>query len=170
MSSLTTNNQITNSQYYKDCKYLFAYYNNENKTWNVQPRRFILTITNDTLHAQFLQSLWFNITYKKNQTPIFVVLCVHKSISSSTIEKDMNSLKNPFPTVYDIPPYVKRLSYFNISWNLTNKCIDEVKNKGDIKFSFRAINNPWDILEMSLYGELNKDEIIFTLPYFIHKF
>ena len=170
MSSLTTNNQITNSQYYKDCKYLFAYYNNENKTWNVQPRRFILTITNDTLHAQFLQSLWFNITYKKNQTPIFVVLCVHKSISSSTIEKDMNSLKNPFPTVYDIPPYVKRHSYFNISWNLTNKCIDEVKNKGDIKFSFRAINNPWDILEMSLYGELNKDEIIFTLPYFVHKF
>ena len=170
MSSLTTNNQITNSQYYKDCKYLFAYYNNENKTWNVQPRRFILTITNDTLHAQFLQSLWFNITYKKNQTPIFVVLCVHKSISSSTIEKDMNSLKNPFPTVYDIPPYVKRHSYFNISWNLTNKCIDEVKNKGDIKFSFRAINNPWDILEMSLYGELNKDEIIFTFQYFIHKF
>lgn len=170
MASLLTNNHITNSQCYKGCKYLFAYYSTENKIWSVQPRRFILTTTNDTLHAQFLQSLWFNVTYKKNQTPIFVVLRVHKSISCSTIEKDMNSLKNPFPTVYDIPPYVKKHSYFNIPWNLTNKCIDEVKKKGDIKFSFRAINNPWDILEMSLYGEENKDEITFTLPYFICKF
>ena len=128
MASLLTNNHITNSQCYKDCKYLFAYYSTENKIWSVQSRRFILTTTNDTLHAQFLQSLWFNVTYKKNQTPIFVVLRVHKSISCSTIEKDMNSLKNPFPTVYDIPPYIKRHSYFNIPWNFNIRYVFDFRN------------------------------------------
>tara|TARA_X000000368_G_scaffold24370_1_gene18578 strand:+ start:603 stop:1136 length:534 start_codon:yes stop_codon:yes gene_type:complete len=176
MASLTTHNQtnnhIINTQYYKNCKYLFAYYSHTSKVWNVQPRRFILSVADDTVHAQFLQSIWFNKTYKKNQLPIlFVVLHAHKSISCSTIEKDMNSLKNPFPTVYDIPPYIKRHSYFSIPWGLKNKCIDEVKEKGDIKFTFRAINNPWDTLEMSLYGdtEIDKQEVIFTLPYFVCK-
>ena len=128
-----------------------------------------MTCNNQTLHGQFLQSTWFNIIYKKNQTPIFVVLKVHKTVSCSTIEKDMNSLKNPFPTVYDIPPYIKSHSYFNMSWHLTNKCIDEVKKLEDMRFTLRAVNNPWNTLEMNIYYNHETDDVTFTLPYFVSK-
>ena len=171
MASLMTNNQIFYEQYFKNCKYLFAYYCCKSKVWYVQPRKFIVQITKDRLYGQFLQSIWFNVLYKKNESPIFVVLCVDESVSFSTVEKDMNSLKNPFPSVYDIPPYVKKHSYFSMTWGLLNKCIEEVNtNKDDIKFTIRAINNPWDLLEMSIYGDdSNKNQVLFSLPYFVCK-
>ena len=58
-----------------------------------------------------------------------------------------------------------------MTWGLLNKCIEEVNtNKDDIKFTIRAINNPWDLLEMSIYGDdSNKNQVLFSLPYFVCK-
>ena len=105
----------TNEHYtvHDGCKFVFAYYSNNDKCWYVQPRRFFLThhINGNYILGQFIQSNWFNITYKPRSIALFVVMKVKKDCSINTIEKDMNSLKNPFPSLYDIPPYTSRASY-----------------------------------------------------------
>jgi len=159
---------IDNHQEYDNYKFIFAYYSNNDKVWYAQPRKFVLTTqeNRNILLGQFMQSLWFQIKYTKNSTGIFVVLKVDKNTSTKTIEKDMNSLKNPFPTLYDIPPYVKRGSYFVMPWEIINGCIKKSQS-GDIEFTLRANNLPWDKLTFSIYNNpSNSDEILLTLPSF----
>ena len=159
---------IDNHQEIYNYKFIFAYYSNDDKVWYVQPRRFVLTTQDNRniLLGQFMQSLWFQVKYTKNSSGIFVVLKVDKNTSTKTIEKDMNSLKNPFPTLYDIPPYVKRGSYFVMPWEIINGCIKKSQS-GDIEFTLRANNLPWDKLTFSIYNNpSNSDEILLTLPRF----
>lgn len=133
-------------------KYLFGYYSNEEKIWYVQPRRFVLLKdkNKNIIIGQFIQSSWFNKTYITNKSALFVVFKVEKKISSQTIEKDMNGLKNPFPTLYDVPPYVSRYSYFNMPWQLVNQCATVLKEKDCFNFTIRAFNNPYDKLILNV--------------------
>jgi len=159
---------IDNHQEIGNYKFIFAYYSNDDKVWYVQPRKFVLMAqeNRNILSGQFMQSLWFQVKYTKNSSGIFVVLKVDKNTSTKTIEKDMNSLKNPFPTLYDIPPYVKRGSYFVMPWEIINGCIKKSQSD-DIGFTLRAINHPWDKLTFSIYNNpSNSDEILLTLPRF----
>ena len=152
---------------YNDHKFVLAYYSSTDKCWYVQPRRFFLTEypNRGMITGQFLQSIWFNIVYKISSQAIFVILKVKKDCSINTIEKDMNSLKNPFPSLYDIPPYAKRASYFTLPWEILRQCIKEVNNKEDIRFTLRAYNNPWDKLTIQLYKK-DMDSVTITLPEF----
>ena len=75
------------------------------------------------------------------------------------IEKDMNSLKNPFPTLFDIPPYVKFGSYFVMNWDIINGCIKKSQECADFTFTLRANNCPWHKLTFSIYN--NPDLLIF---------
>jgi hypothetical protein len=100
--------------------------------------------------GQFIQSIWFNRIYITNKSALFVVFKVEKKISSQTIEKDMNGLKNPFPTLYDVPPYVSRYSYFNMPWQLVNQCATVLKEKDCFHFTIRAFNNPYDKLILNV--------------------
>ena len=152
---------------YNDHKFVLAYYSSSDKCWYVQPRRFFLTEypNRGMITGQFLQSIWFNIVYKISSQAIFVILKVKKDCSINTIEKDMNSLKNPFPSLYDIPPYAKRASYFTLPWEILRQCIKEVNNKEDIRFTLRAYNNPWDKLTIQLYKK-DMDSVTITLPEF----
>ena len=133
-------------------KYLFGYYSNEEKIWYVQPRRFVLlkNTQKNIIIGQYIQSTWFNKLYITNKSAFFVVFKVKKDIFSQTIEKDMNSLKNPFPTLYDVPPYVSRFSYFNLPWQLVNQCVTVLKEKDDFNFTIRAFNNPYDKLILNV--------------------
>ena len=163
MSSLLTDAQEMNG-----CKFVFGYYSNKYRVWYVQPRKFVLTQqeNRNILLGQFMQSIWFQKVYPKNSSGIFVVLKVDKNTSTKTIEKDMNSLKNPFPTLYDIPPYVKRGSYFVMPWEIINGCIKKSQSD-DIDFTLRAHNRPWDKLTFSIHNNpSNPDEILLTLPSF----
>lgn len=152
---------------YNDHKFVLAYYSSTDKCWYVQPRRFFLTEypNRSIITGQFLQSIWFNIVYKISSQAIFVILKVKKDCSINTIEKDMNSLKNPFPSLYDIPPYAKRASYFTLPWEILRQCIKEVNNKEDIRFTLRAYNNPWDKLTIQLYKK-DMNSVTITLPEF----
>ena len=134
-------------------KYLFGYYSDEEKVWYIQPRRFILlkNENKNLLIGEFLQSSWFNKIYTLNNSAVFVVFKVNVDISCKKIEKDMNSLKNPFPTLYDIPPYISRYSYFSMPWQIINKCINQADN--EIKFTIRAFNNPYDKLTLTIVKE-----------------
>lgn len=136
-------------------KYLFGHYSSEDKVWYIQPRRFILlkNINKNLLTGQFIQSIWFNKSYTSNKSALFVVFKTKVDISCKKIEKDMNSLKNPFPTLYDIPPYISRYSYFNMPWQLVNQCIKEAKERNDFKFTIRAFNNPYDKLILTIINE-----------------
>ena len=101
-------------QFIDGYKYLFGHYCPDDKLWYIEPRRFILLkdYQKNILSGQFLQSSWFNKLYSLNTNAIFVVFKIKMDISCKKIEKDMNSLKNPFPTVYDIPPYINAFSYY----------------------------------------------------------
>ena len=83
----------------------------------------------------------------------------------------MNSLKNPFPTLYDIPPYVIRYSYFNMPWQLVNQCIKELTVRDNFKFTIRAFNNPYDKLILDIRKnydvvENQNTDIVVSLPSF----
>lgn len=155
-------------------KYLFGYYSNEEKIWNVQPRRFLLLKdkNKNIIIGQFIQSSWFNKFYITNKSAFFVVFKVEKDISSQKIEKDMNGLKNPFPTLYDVPPYVSRYSYFNLPWQLVNQCATVLKEKDFFNFTIRAFNNPYDKLILNVRKSPNNlddnenQKIMITLPSF----
>ncbi len=173
MASLVNTGNDPNQEY-DGCKFLFAYHCPNDKVWYVQPRRFILfkDLNKNTLHGQFLQSSWFQIPYKQHMAGLFVVLKVDKNLSGQTLEKDMNSLKNPFPSRFDIPPYIKRASYFNLPSPIMDRCIKESKEKQDnFKFTIRADNNPWDKLEFSIYydrtaGWISGMGVLITHPSF----
>ena len=166
MSSIATNPN-SDSTLYNGHKFVLAYYSSTDKCWYVQPRRFFLTEfpNRGIIIGQFLQSIWFNIVYKSSSQAIFVILKVKKNCSGNTIEKDMNSLKNPFPSLYDIPPYASRASYFTLPWDILRQCIKEVNTDKDIKFTLRAYNNPWDKLTIQLYKN-DTESVTVTLPEF----
>ena len=168
MSSLLTR-PIDIPQEMDGCKFVFGYYSNKDKVWYVQPRKFVLTQqeNRNILLGQFMQSIWFQKVYPKNSRGIFVVLKVYKNISTKTIEKDMNSLKNPFPTLFDIPPYVKFGSYFVMNWDIINGCIKKSQECNDFTFTLRANNCPWHKLTFSIYNNPdNSGEILLCLPSF----
>jgi len=173
MASLM-NTGIDPCQEYDGCKFLFAYNCPRDKLWYVQPRRFLLLkdSNKNILHGQFIQSNWFQVSYTQHMSGVFVVLKVDKNISGQTIEKDMNSLKNPFPSYFDIPPYVKKASYFHFPRPIMDRCIKESKKKhDDFKFTVRADNNSWDKLELSIYydrtaGHMSEMSVLITQPCF----
>ena len=76
----------------------------------------------------------------------------------------MNSLKNPFPSLYDIPPYVRRTSYFVMPWQIMKECIKNIED--NLKFTLRANNNPWDKLKLTMYNDVAGKSILVTHPSF----
>ena len=153
---------------YKGNKFVFAYYSPSDKCWYVQPRRFFLTPNSrgNNMLGQFIQSNWFNVMYKKTSIALFVIMKVKKECSINTIEKDMNSLKNPFPSLYDIPPYAAKASYFAMPWEIMNCCYKETEKEDGFKFTMRANNNPWDKLTLTVYRDPDGDGLLLTLPEF----
>ena len=67
---------------YKGCKFVLAYFDYNDSAWYVQPRRFMLTLyeNKNLLLGQFLQSIWFQKEYSKNNQALFVVLQVKKKL------------------------------------------------------------------------------------------
>ena len=159
---------IGNFTEYDGCKYVFAYHSENDKCWYVQPRRFFLTpfSRGNNMLGQFIQSIWFNVTYKPYSTGLFVVMKVDKNCSINTIEKDMNSLKNPFPSLYDIPPYAKKASYYVMPWQMLTQCQKQTEKEDGFKFTIRANNNPWDKLTFTIYQDPEGKGIMLTLPEF----
>jgi hypothetical protein len=156
------------NQIYDGCKFVFASYDYEEKAWTVQPRRFLLAKKDNILIGEFIQSSWFQKQYNVNSQGIFVVLQICKNVFTKTVEKDMNSLKNPFPSLYDIPPYVKRAGYFVMPWQIVNGCIKNIETSNTLSFTLRATNNPWDKLKLSMYKNPNAscENILVTHPSF----
>jgi len=166
---MTSNREnIDTFQIHNGCKFVFAYYSNNDKCWYVQPRRFFLThnTNGNFILGQFIQSNWFNITYKLHSMALFVVMKVKKDRSINTIEKDMNSLKNPFPSLYDIPPYTVRASYYIMPWQIMTRCNKNLEKEDGFKFTIRANNNPWDKLTFTIYKEPGGEGMMLTLPEF----
>ena len=164
-----TQEEVDERKEYKGKKFMFASYCPKEKMWHVQPYRFILNKLPHTITGQFITSNWFNKPYMKFEDAIFVVVAVKKNMSTAKLEKDFNKLKNPFPTVYDIPPYITVASYFKIPFDLMCKFVHRVhKEKNDsFEFTVRAANNPWSMLTVKIIKNPNNTEsILMCLPSF----
>jgi len=118
------------------------------------------------LLVQFIQSNWFKKEYTKNSQALFVVLKVKIDCSTKTIEKDMNSLKNPFPSFYDIPPYAIEASYFAMPRDIMTECHNKANEDDGFKFTLRARNNTLDKLTIKIYKNPLNYNILITLPSF----
>ena len=101
----------------------------------------------------FLQQQYQGISIHKAE----IRLHFHKDkswiITQNTFVKDLNSLNNPFPTVFDIPPYVKKFSFFDLTPVLLDSCIMCANNKGNFTFTMRATNCNWDMLHLHIYKD-----------------
>lgn len=164
-----TQEEVDEHKEYKGKKFMFASYCPKEKMWHVQPYRFILNKLPHTITGQFITSNWFNKPYMKFEDAIFVVVAVKKNMSTAKLEKDFNKLKNPFPTVYDIPPYITVASYFKIPFDLMCKFVHRAhKEKNDtFEFTVRATNNPWSMLTVKIIKNQNNTEsILMCLPSF----
>ena len=149
---------------YKGFKFIFAI-NASTKpgenVWSVPNRRFMLSeYQTAKLFGQYITSNWYSKQYSKGTCIRFAVLMVEAGRGIATVEKDLNSLGNPFPTVFDIPPYVKKFSFFDLSPVLLDSCIMCANNKGDFKFAMRATNCNWDILHLHIYKDTPETCII----------
>jgi len=80
--------------------------------------------------------MWWNKEYKMGDTLEFVVMSVETNKSSTDVEKDMNKIKNPFPTYHDLPHYLKNVGYYVMDQTIMMKCLNHLKDK-----------NAFDILE-----------------------
>ena len=78
---------------------------------------------------------------------------VQNDCAIAKVEKDLNSLNNPFPTVFDIPPYVKKFSFFDLTPILLDSCIVCANQKGSFTFTMRATNCNWDMLHLHIYKD-----------------
>ena len=167
MSGNVTNNNTN----YMGMKYIFGYYNSEDKCWRIQPRKFILLKDESSkeLIGQFLQSLWYNKEYDINDKIHFVVLSVNNLKSNIDIEKDMNKIKNPFPTLHDIPYYCFS-AYYVLSYTIIQNCLFEFKFKDSIEFTLKSVNNSMQTLTIKIYkhDKYPKHKIIISQPQFIH--
>ena len=142
---------------YKGFKFIFAI-NASTKpgenVWSIPNRRFMLTEPHPTkLFGQYITSNWYSKQYSKGTCIRFAVLMVEAGRGIATVEKDLNSLNNPFPTVFDIPPYVKKFSFFDLTPNLLDSCILCANQKGSFTFTMRATNCNWDMLHLHIYKD-----------------
>ena len=134
---------------YKGFKFIFAI-NASTKPgeniWSVPNRRFMLSeYQTAKLFGQYITSNWYSKQYS--------VLMVQNDCAIATVEKDLNSLNNPFPTLFDIPPYVKKFSFFDLSPILLDSCIVCANQKGSFTFTMRATNCNWDMLHLHIYKD-----------------
>jgi hypothetical protein len=140
---------------YKGFKFIFAI-NLISKPgeniWSVPNRRFMLnSLQSQKLMGQYITSNWYSKSYNKGQSLRFAILMVQNDCAIAKVEKDLNSLGNPFPTLFDIPPYVKKCSFFDMTPLLLDNCINCSFYSGDFTFTMRAINCKWDLLRLNIY-------------------
>ena len=142
---------------YKGFKFIFAI-NASTKPgeniWSVPNRRFMLSeYQTAKLFGQYITSNWYSKQYTKGTCIRFAVLMVQNDCAIAKVEKDLNSLNNPFPTVFDIPPYVKKFSFFDLTPILLDSCIVCANQKGSFTFTMRATNCNWDMLHLHIYKD-----------------
>ena len=53
----------------------------------------------------------------------------------------------------DIPPYVKKFSFFDLTPILLDSCIVCANQKGSFTFTMRATNCNWDMLHLHIYKD-----------------
>ena len=167
MSNFT---QISNDpcQSRNGLKYLFAYYCPEDKCWIVPSRRFILLENDnvDVLSGQFISSMWWNREYKMGDILEFVVMAVIINKSASDVEKDMNKLKNPFPSYHDLPYYLKNVGYYVMDQPIMIKCLTHLTYKDSFSFTLKSISNPFQSVTLKLNQNTNNNSMFITCPSF----
>ena len=161
--------EVDEQREYNGKKFMFVIYCPKEKNWHVQQNRFILNKLPRTVTGQFITSSWFNKEYLKYDDAFFIVAAVKKNTSAATLEKDFNKLKNPFPTVYDIPPYITVASFFKIPFDLMCKFVHKAhkEKKESFEFTIRAANNPWSVLTIKIIKNPdNPDSVLMCHPSF----
>ena len=150
------------NQTHKGMKFLFAYFDPQDKCWYIAHRRFILTeFPNKELYGQFLQSIWYNKLYSLNNDIHFVVMGVDKNKSANDVEKDMNKYKNPFPSFHDIPYYLKHSAYYVLDQNIMMRSLKELNIITSFDFTLKSVTNPYQVLTLKLFRNPENTQTMF---------
>ena len=150
------------NQIHQEMKFLFAYFDPEDRCWYIANRRFILTeIPNKELYGQFLQSVWYNKLYSLNNDIHFVVMGVDKNKSANDVEKDMNKTKNPFPSFHDIPYYLKHSAYYVLDQNIMMRSLKELDTISSFDFTLKSVTNPYQVLILKFFRNPENSQTMF---------
>ena len=141
-------------------KYLFAYFNTDDKCWRVPNRRFILHQTKTHLTGQFLQSTWFNKLFTGEDLQ-FMVLPVNNCEKVRDIESELNELKKSWENI----PYMKDTGYYSMDQLIITKCLSILDKKTDIEFTLKSITNTHQRLTLKLYKH-DDDTLYISNPQF----
>ena len=122
-----------------------------------------------TLSGQFICSDWWNLKckyYDKNLD--FVILIVKTDTSIIQLEKDMNSLKNPFSSIQDIPSYVIDYDYYTLDNRTLYRLYDEGWCSGKMVWesNFKLRDND-SILNLKIIYDAINYCLYITTPFFI---
>jgi len=150
-------------------KYLFCYFDPDDKCWYIPPRRFVLMENTDLrkLQGDFIQSTWFNKLFKLGDDLSFIVIGIDQNKSAKDIEKDLNKLRNPFPTPHDIPYYIKNAGYYVMGQNIMIRSIKQFNNETSFNFTLKSTINSFQTLTLKLIKNDNNPQSMFiTTPSF----
>lgn len=153
-------------------KILFGYFDPEDKCWYIPPRRFILIENTDLrkLQGDFIQSTWFNKLFKLGDDLSFMVITVEQNKSAKDIEKDLNKLRNPFPTSHDIPYYLNNTGYYIMDQNIMIRSIRQFNHTSSFNFTLKSTINPFQTLTLKLIKNDNNPQSMFiTTPSFTNR-
>ena len=153
-------------------KYLFAYYDSEDKCWAVPPRRFILQEVPEMqqLNGQFITSSWFNKLFKLGDELHFIIAAVNQYKSSTDFEKDLNKLKNPFPSIHDVPSYIKDSGYFIMNQDIMMRSLVQFKITDTFEFTLKAMTNLHQRLTLKLIkNQRDNNSMFISCPSFTSK-
>tara|TARA_B100001063_G_scaffold246715_1_gene287162 strand:+ start:2960 stop:3466 length:507 start_codon:yes stop_codon:yes gene_type:complete len=159
-------------QEYNGMKFIFGYFDPEDKCWVIPCRRFLLTKDTNTnnLRGQFIQSNWYNRLYRIGDELHFVVMSIEKNKSLKDVEKDMNKLKNPFPTFHDVPVYTKNVGYYIMDQTIMMRCIKQLYNDFSFMFTLKSMVNPYQSLTLKfIRNDDNPQTMFICCPEFQNK-
>ena len=153
-------------------KYLFAYYDPEDKCWAVPPRRFILQEVPEMqqLNGQFITSSWFNKLFKLGDELHFIISAINQYKSSTDFEKDLNKLKNPFPSIHDVPNYVRNSGYFIMNQDIMMRSLVQFKVTDTFEFTLKSMTNFHQKLILKLIkNQSDTNSMFISCPSFTSK-
>lgn len=136
------------------------------------PRRFILQEVPEIqqLNGQFITSSWFNKLFKLGDELHFIISAINQYKSSTDFEKDLNKLKNPFPSIHDVPNYVKNPGYFIMSQDIMMRSLGQFKVIDTFDFTLKSMTNFHQKLTLKLIkNQSDTNSMFISCPSFTTK-
>lgn len=122
---------------YKNTRYVFAFWNQNEKKWAIVKKLFILGKCDSKLMGQFITSMWYNVEMDKALPQAYMIIGISKVNLCNIVLEQLNKNKNGFPSEHDIPTNnVKFCEYFGLTSEVVKNVVEQAKLKRTYRGTF----------------------------------